>query len=345
MIRQTPPARSFKDREAEMKLNEKVIRARGFRLARLRFVLLLSGVAGFSGCADPIAPAIRSCPCAAGNVCCESGVCAANQASCAQATRALSESVAGVWTGYIENFQAINSDDSIKISMSVDASGMLSGQVTIGQQSPPAPATDPSIPWPPSLQNVDPTRDSSSAYIPPTYVAGFAYSARSIAWESQRLKFMIPKHEPWQPWCGLQTSFMVDNEHFSCAPAGGDILFKTVTDESGTIILGLDGGPVRDAQGNCMAATTPPTPVNCEIAQVLCSPVAGCVCTSTGCNCGGLGVCECDASGCKAGAQWMSVPIGYWLDIALLNGRGDGSINLSAGGTELYNVRLTQTSH
>jgi hypothetical protein len=36
----------------------------------------------------------------------------------------------------------------------------------------------------------------------------------------------------------------------------------------------------------------------------------------------------------------MSVPIGYWFDIAFDGALGDGSVNLSAGGSDLRNVRL-----
>jgi hypothetical protein len=318
-----------------MQSNDKLTNTGGFCLARLRLAVLLLGFAGFYACADPIPSG------------CESGVCATDQTSCAEATRALAESVVGLWTGYIENFQAISSDDSIKISMSIDPGGTLSGQVVLGQQAPPAPASDPSIPWPASLQNITPTQAwTGSAGIPPSYIAGFAYTSQRIGWESRRLKFMIPKHEPWQPWCQLQQSFQVDANNFRCVPSA-DVLVKRIPGligPDGMEVIDPSGGPILDAAGNCQLATTPPTSFNCE-KLILCDTVAGCACTGNSCNCGGRGVCECDAAGCKAGEQWMSVPIGYWFDIALLQGRGDGSINMSAGGTELYNIRLTQIRH
>jgi len=235
--------------------------------------------------------AFDACPCAAGAYCCDSGVCATSQDTCAVATAALSSSVRGTWTGYIENFQW-SSDDSLRISIAVSEDGTISGHARIGLAMPPNPATDPSVPWP---------LDSDPQDAPPAYIPGFVYTAQSVSWQSLRLKFMIPKYEPWQPWCALQTSYPVDGAGYYCRADAG-------------------------------------------VSVSLCDTVGGCACSSNGCDCGGLGVCECDATGCQAGAAWKGIPTGYWFDVAFTGTRGDGSVNLSAGGNDLHNVRLMQIS-
>jgi hypothetical protein len=289
---------------------------------------LLAGVIGLPACADQVPTAANACPCADGYVCCDSGVCAQDQSSCGVATAALSQSVQGVWTGYIENFQ-LSTDDSLTVAISVDPSGALSGQVTIGHATPPAPATDPALPWPVDLQGV-------TAKVP-SYIPGFVYTAEDISWQTRRLKFRIAKYEPWQPWCALQQSYPVDatGTDFSCLPGG--IVAQQVDPYTGRVLPWP--AVVLDAQGNCLTATIPSAPVNCA-KSVLCDTVGACVCDPSGCNCGGTGVCQCDATGCQAGAVWMSVPIGYWFDIAFDGALGDGSVNLSAGGSDLRNVRL-----
>lgn len=306
-----------------------MIESRMLHFARtLSGLVLLAGTAGAAGCVDRVDTAVLSCPCASGYVCCESGVCATDATGCSAATAALSASIAGQWTGYIENLAG--GDDALRIDIVVGDDGELSGQVRIGSGTPPAPATDGTLPWPASI-------DHGIDTVPPTYISGFSYTAHDMSWHAKRLKILIPNHEPWQPWCALQQTHATP-DGYRCYP-GGDFQFSD---------LGMTA-PKLDAAGNCLidTDTDPDVVVLASIGcgqYAMCDTVKACVCTSSGCNCGGNGVCECDATGCHAGSTWMSVPIGYWLDLAFDEPDADGSLNLSAGGNELHNVRLMRAS-
>jgi hypothetical protein len=276
------------------------------RFARsLAALAVAAGSGGFPACADhvPVPTAIASCPCTSGSVCCASGVCAANQSACAEATQALSESVKGEWSGYLENFQ-LSTDDSIDISITVAPDGTLSGQVVLGKDTPPAPATDPDAPWPPSL---GPAQGIiATPVLLPRYIPGFAYDARNIRWEAGRLRFDISQYEAWQPWCALQQSYPTGSGAFNCIPGNGGV--GTEPDATGPQMCYAE-----DGAGNVIA------------------PVA---CFKLGLFCGGGGPCSCDATACNARADFF-----YSFDIALRDGMGDGSNSLSGG-----NLRLTQSS-
>lgn len=242
--------------------NETQKRARSIN--PLAALALASGLAGFPGCADhvPVPTEIASCPCAGGTVCCTSGVCAANPSMCGVATQALSESVKGVWSGYLENFQ-LSMDDSIEVSIDVTSDGSLAGQVILGKATPPAPATDPDAPWPPSLDLVTP--------VLPRYIPGFAYDARNIRWEARRLRFDIAQYQAWQPWCALQESYQTEPGSFNCIPGNGGV---------GTMPAGTSVRMcfTQDGAGNVIA------PVECFKLGVFCGGTGPCACDETACN-------------------------------------------------------------
>lgn len=289
-----------------------------------RTLSLIAFVAAVAGCVDHVDTAVLSCPCATGYVCCESGVCAAEQGACTAATTALSASVAGRWSGYIENLPG--GDDAVALTIAVAGDGSLSGTVTIGSGTPPAPATDGTMAWPPS-------NDQGIDTVPPVYISGFAYTAQDMSWRAKRLKIRVPTYEPWEPWCARQQSHATPDGYL-CFPAG-DLQLEPF------------GTPVLDAAGNCQIDTDPTMTtdplVSIDCAQyAMCGAVRACNCTASGCSCGGNGVCECDAAGCRAGSTWMSVPIGHWFDLAFDDPSADGSVALGLGGMELHNVRLTR---
>ena len=161
---------------------------RGLRLA----LGGLLGALAFPACANHVSVPAESatCPCANGAFCCSSGVCAADATGCDVATAALSNSVAGEWEGYFEDF-SLSTDDALKISIAVAADGTLSGHVTIGQGPAPAPPTDPDAPWPSDL-----VIDRPGGALPP-YVPGFSYEARNIRWVAKRLRFDMAPREAW----------------------------------------------------------------------------------------------------------------------------------------------------
>jgi hypothetical protein len=164
-----------------------------------------------SACVDHVDTGLKSCPCAEGYVCCASGVCAADSASCDAATVALSTSVQGSWSGYIENFYRSDAPDAVRIAIAVAADGTLSGQAKFGTGAPPPPPSDPNVPWPPGYTTA----------VDPTFLEGTSYTARDINWQSRRLKLKLELSEPWQPWCALLPSYPTDfGPPYACQPAG-----------------------------------------------------------------------------------------------------------------------------
>jgi hypothetical protein len=148
-----------------------------------------------SACVDHVGTAINPCPCASDAVCCESGVCASDSTSCGAATAALSESVEGAWTGYIEGF--FIPEDAIRIAVQAANDGTLSGQVTFGDGPPPPPATNPNVGWPPGA----PLEGKA-------FISGYAYAARDINWQARRLKLRVLVDEPYEPYCALQMPYL-----------------------------------------------------------------------------------------------------------------------------------------
>jgi hypothetical protein len=204
--------------------------------------------------------------------------------------------------------------------------GMLSGQVVLGRVAPPAPPTDPNQGWPEPV--------SSMMGAPPLYIPGFAYTARDIRWESQRLKFRIDWFEPWQSWCALQTSHHVQ-------PQGGASYFTCSRPED---------EPACCGQGTC------PAGINCAHASQCSAPYA-CSCDPGGanCYCGGYGVCDCTTAGCNAVTAWPTsnyaqpkhppAPVAHAFDLAVRGtGRGQGSVSFNLrGSVGNFNVRLDRT--
>jgi len=226
--------------------------------------LALSGMLGalaLPACANHVSvPAeIATCPCAAGAVCCSSGVCAADATGCDAATAALSSSVEGEWQGYFENF-TLNTDDSLTISIVVADDGKMSGHVTMGQAAAPPAPTDPDAVWPPDLK----LTWAGFNTIPTPYVPGFAYQAQNIRWEAQRLRFDIDQYEPWGAWCQLQSPYQNPDASYSCLP--------------GSQLSAVGSFP--DQQCFAGAPGDPGTPVSCA-KGFLCST---CSCAATGCT-------------------------------------------------------------
>jgi hypothetical protein len=284
MSRQTPPHQHFVHHVA------------------LAAALALSAVA----CAKNVPTNAQPCPCAAGYVCCQSGVCAQGQDACDEATSALSAHAVGSWTGYIENYTGLSSGaDTLTLSFSLADDGTLQGTAKLGDAAPPAPATDPNVAWPPGI-----TADSAiRLFSDPHPIEGFSYPAHAIKWESRRLKFEISLGDPWAPWCELQTPLDVgtgDHDggtasptHWSCGPTGWSGISGTTT-----------------CQANDSSLTAP------------CAKFA---------LCSGSGPCTCSSTGCTADAKVVAS-----FDIALEGNSGNGSFALQDGSN---NVRLTRASH
>ncbi|MGB8296791.1 MAG: myxococcus cysteine-rich repeat containing protein [Polyangia bacterium] len=114
------------------------------------------------------------------------------------------------WTGYIENYQFPSGSDVIRFTSTVDSSGQVMVTVFLGNGTPPPPATDPNVVYPPGLDPLP----TNIGY----WVEGFAYTMTSGTFQTQRLRFTINSYQLWSGWCALQTPI---NGSDMCIPSWG----------------------------------------------------------------------------------------------------------------------------
>jgi hypothetical protein len=100
------------------------------------------------------------------------------------------------WTGWIENYQFPSGSDVIKFSFASDPNGRIAGQVVLGSGTPPPPATDPNVGYPPGF---------SGELLP--QMEGLAFSMVAGNLTPNRLRFAFDNLEPWAGWCALQTPY------------------------------------------------------------------------------------------------------------------------------------------
>jgi hypothetical protein len=101
------------------------------------------------------------------------------------------------WTGYLENYQFQSGSDVIRFTFATDSTGRVAGTAFLGNGTPPAPATDPNVAYPPEFI-------ANGGFIP-YWVEGFAYSMADGKLSSSRLQFTVQSYELWSGWCALQT--------------------------------------------------------------------------------------------------------------------------------------------
>ena len=222
--------------------------------------IVLAG-ASVAGCAENVTTAVRPCPCADGNVCCGSGVCAADQSACGAATAALSQQASGDWVGYIENFTTLpfeSGSDNVKLSLHVKSDGSLAGSMTLGTGAPPAPPTDPNVGWPATSPSLG---GPASLFL----IEGYTYGVQTPNWEALRLRGSFSTPEPWGAWCALQTPVLDTanpGDHYGCVPNVG---FSMSADQ-------------------CTLSSSPPQPIDCGKLALCGFPDNPCHCTATGCT-------------------------------------------------------------
>jgi hypothetical protein len=103
------------------------------------------------------------------------------------------------WTGYVENYKFASGSDVIKFTFGIDVAGQVFGKIYLGNGTPPLPATDPNVGYPPDhFKN---GLGSGRGYL----AEGFAYSMASAVYSPRRLQFGIRDAELWEGWCALQT--------------------------------------------------------------------------------------------------------------------------------------------
>lgn len=263
-----------------------------------------------SGCADHVPTDTNACPCATGYVCCASGVCAPDEASCGAATAALSSAARGKWVGYIENFDGLASgSDRVELELTVGTDGQLEGHAIIGEGPPPPPPTVADQSWP--RQFTSSMDLAIHPWVSGAPMDGFAYSALNIRWQARRLRFEAHYSEPWGPWCALQTPNLAtqDSQH------GGHLC----ADSSGGV-----GGP--DESYHCYLFSTGMT-VDCGYV-FLCSDVQG------------PAACQCTETACTAASPLPTIPQ-MRFDLDLQGNEAEGSLDWLGGPS---NVRLIRAS-
>lgn len=264
---------------------------------RLALTVLLASAVGSLACSERPPALPQTCPCAAAQVCCDSGNCAPDQTSCAATDAARFAEVAGVWDGHCEDFTFPSGSDAIKITLSAPPGATPAATIVWGapQVRPPI---DPEVGWPAEAPaDLIPLRSGFE---------GFPYEAQALRWEASRLKFTLSRWSPWLPWCEAQTPYPSETRGHACVAA------EPLTNEP-------------DADGNCLVSTTPPTPVPCGKAFPLCY--------------GTPPVCTCDASGCG-----LTDITRVSFDLALRDGVGTGSADISTSPDVVTTMRLTQTT-
>jgi hypothetical protein len=152
------------------------------------------------------------------------------------------------WTGYIENYHFASGSDAIKLTLANDPSGQLAGSVVFGSGTPPAPATDPNVGYPPGFS-------MSSIIAEPT--EGFSFAITSGSLVSNRLRFAINGFQLWEGWCALQPAPTDGSD--MCVPnwgggSDGDACYQV--DPAGTRVA-VDCGKVSLCFMNRVCACSP----------------------------------------------------------------------------------------
>ncbi|HEY7371214.1 MAG TPA: hypothetical protein VIF57_03480 [Polyangia bacterium] len=124
------------------------------------------------------------------------------------------------WTGYVENYRFPSSSDAVKIAFTVDSAGQVTGTVVMGNGTPPPPATDPNVGYPPDYEAQQPVAVGAPPYI----AEGYAYTMRAGTMVGQRLRFGVSLSELWRDWCALQTPVPGAS---SCVPNWGAAFSST----------------------------------------------------------------------------------------------------------------------
>jgi hypothetical protein len=171
--------------------------------------------------------------------------------------------VAGNWTGYFQAYNLRSGSDAVNLSLGTAADGSNQIHVVLGAGPPPPPATSATEQFPPGT-----LMDEQSL---PDLIEGFSYLAHGVKWQGQRLTFLIATHQPWEPWCALQTSYRLadSTQGYNCVPGSGGVVTNSGQPNEECI--------AEDGNGTVI------TPVPCT-QFFMC----------------GFRICQCDACGCAA---------------------------------------------
>jgi hypothetical protein len=165
------------------------------------------------------------------------------------------------WSGWVENYQFPSGSDALKLSFAVDESGNVVGHITMGSGTPPAPATDPNVGYPPGF--------TLGSMLPAW--EGFPFTMLDGRSTTNRLRFTINTSEPWAGWCALQTPM----------------------DDTGMCLPNW-GGSMDPSTNHCemYSSDSPPKTITVDCGKMeLCNHMMVCTCSATSCwlNANGVG--------------------------------------------------------
>ncbi len=171
----------------------------------------------------------------------------------------------GTWEGNILDFY-FEPQEALKLVLSADASGMITGKLTWGDGAPPPAPQGADIPYPPGYweQQTDMMMPAAPEPWP-----GFAYTIVRGAACDTTFRFAVSTSELWQDWCALQTPIDSGSYGWGCTLLGGG----GSSDGTSCTIYGQNGESQTYPLWKCEA------------------------CGSFGFN---GGVCTCDQNGCFA---------------------------------------------
>jgi hypothetical protein len=196
------------------------------------------------------------------------------------------------WTGYVENFMFPSGSDALVLTFAADSQGNAVGTIVLGHGTPPAPATDPNVGYPPGLGM------NQFLGVPGPgdfYLEGYSYPFDQGVLTTQRLHFTANLNELWVGWCSLQTD--VDGSG-SCLPNSGGMA-------AGNGASCAYGDPNHPGEY---------IPVDCGKFEL----------------CGPLGPCACTPSGCTVSPNETSGEV-LSLDIAITGATANGTVDAPFG--------------
>jgi hypothetical protein len=219
-----------------------------------------------------------------------------------------------VYSGYIEGFKFQDGSDAVKMTLSFNADGTVTGTVFFGNGPALPPPTDANVGYPPGAQvQGDPPGVYSFS---PT---DFAYTILKGTYAAPRLQLQVDTKEVFKAWCELQTQI-----YMSCncgpGPGCGSTFSYACLPNSATMLGGTNCAIMPCGQ-------TQWTSIDCG-KLTLCSTGSPCTCTATSCT----------------------VQVGPMGDVAFDTQVTPGAINGSVTGLseagvaagQTFNVHLTQ---
>lgn len=207
----------------------------------------------------------------------------------------------GIWNGYVELGRAPWDKLTLKV-VGRDSAGRICGSLTVGNGTPPAPATDPDLGYP-ELPGDEASWHGIASYSPP--IDGYSFSLLNGFTDGARLTFAVVQNESVRSWCKLQTSYAARAEQptagCTCLPwANGG--YDTTTDAC--YLLDPSNGR---------------WPVNC-MKRSMCNTM--------------LSICACNEVGCDASSDGNN----YSFDLRFTGDSAEGSSS-SAPSSRTYFTR------